>query len=104
MSTESTRGDTTRSSTPSTLPERLARMQFNASLAVMTGDDMTTLDAAATLESAADLLGDGIALARWVAVLGEHAGGQVGHLPPGLLDFAGTIVRRADEATREDPR
>jgi hypothetical protein len=94
----------TTNATPSTLPERLARMQFNAALACLSGEDMATLDAASTLESAADLLGDGIALARWVAVLGEHAGGQVGHLPPGLLDFAGTIVRRADEATREDPR
>lgn len=82
-----------------TLPERLARLHFNASLACMSGDDMDVLDAAATLEAASDLLGDAIALARWVAVLGPMPWAE--SLPPGLLDFASSVVRRADEAGRD---
>ena len=78
-----------------TLPERLARLQFNAALAVMSGDDMELIDAAATLEAASDLLAEAIAVCRWLALDGGGAPGP-------LREYARAVVRRADAAVRED--
>lgn len=78
--------------TPYTSPaDRLRQLQVHASFAAMAeGCDMTTLDAAATLETAADLLGDALAVCRWVAVLANYK------VPPELERMAREVVRRAD--------
>jgi hypothetical protein len=83
---------------PPTPPEGteviLGPSEAAAALATLAGDDMSTLDAAATLESAADLLGDAIAACRLVD-LAARLGGE---LPRPAVDFARSVVRRADDA------
>lgn len=89
---------------PTTLPERLNLLQFNAAFATLCGSDMDLVSAAATLEAASDLLLDGIALARWVVVAADIPGDSPhrGAFDLGFVALARSVVRRADEAVRED--